>query len=502
MLKRNLIANYLGQGWTAIMGLAFVPLYIRYLGIEAYGVIGLFTVLQSWLTMLDLGMRPALNREMARFFGGTHSPQTIRDLLRSIEILTLAVAVLIFSLFWASAGWVAGEWLNAGSLSVEAVARAFIVMGCVSGLRFVEAVYSASISGLQHQVMQNVITSTMATLRGGGAVLILAFLSPTLEAFFLWQAAMSLLTLAWLASAVYRVLPPAPRRARFSPAEVGRVWQFARGMLLITLLALFLSQFDKVLLSRLLSLESYGYYMFAANIAMALSVFTSPIVNAFYPRFSQLVAAGKHDELVEVYHLAAQALSVLVGTLGLLLVLHSRPLIQAWTGDAELTHHAAPLLSLLAAGTLLNRLMAGPYRLQLAFGWTGLTIKANAIAVAVLVPALFVVAPSYGAMGAAAVWLALNLGYFVIVVSFMHRRLLVDEKNRWYLRDVFLPLGLAFLVAFPLRLLVPELDNRLLTAALLAAVALATFAAALCGAARLRDRVLRLATHLLAPVTR
>jgi hypothetical protein len=26
MLKRNLIANYLGQGWTALMGLAFIPL--------------------------------------------------------------------------------------------------------------------------------------------------------------------------------------------------------------------------------------------------------------------------------------------------------------------------------------------------------------------------------------------------------------------------------------------------------------------------------------------
>ena len=59
MLKRNLIANYLGQGWTALMGLAFIPLYINYLGIEAYGLIGLFAVLQGWLVLLDLGMTPA-----------------------------------------------------------------------------------------------------------------------------------------------------------------------------------------------------------------------------------------------------------------------------------------------------------------------------------------------------------------------------------------------------------------------------------------------------------
>lgn len=41
MLKRNVIANYLGQGWRVLMSLAFVPLYIKYLGIEAYGLIGI-----------------------------------------------------------------------------------------------------------------------------------------------------------------------------------------------------------------------------------------------------------------------------------------------------------------------------------------------------------------------------------------------------------------------------------------------------------------------------
>ena len=44
MLKRNLIANYVGQGWAALIGLVFIPLYIKYLGIESYGLIGLFAV--------------------------------------------------------------------------------------------------------------------------------------------------------------------------------------------------------------------------------------------------------------------------------------------------------------------------------------------------------------------------------------------------------------------------------------------------------------------------
>ena len=57
-LKRNLVANYLGQSWSAVMGLAFIPLYIHYLGMEAFGLIGLFAVMQAWLTLLDAGMTP------------------------------------------------------------------------------------------------------------------------------------------------------------------------------------------------------------------------------------------------------------------------------------------------------------------------------------------------------------------------------------------------------------------------------------------------------------
>ena len=48
-LKINVVANYLGQGWQGLMSLAFVPLYIKYLGIESYGLIGIFALLQAWL---------------------------------------------------------------------------------------------------------------------------------------------------------------------------------------------------------------------------------------------------------------------------------------------------------------------------------------------------------------------------------------------------------------------------------------------------------------------
>ena len=60
------VANLVGRGWSVVMGLVFIPLYVRYMGIEAYGLVGLFTTLQALFSLLDLGMSAALNREFAR----------------------------------------------------------------------------------------------------------------------------------------------------------------------------------------------------------------------------------------------------------------------------------------------------------------------------------------------------------------------------------------------------------------------------------------------------
>ena len=216
------------------MGLAFIPLYIKYLGIEAYGLIGMFALLQVWLNLLDMGMSPTLGREMARFSGGTHSAQSIRDLLRSIEVIALVIAALIASGIALSANWIANSWVQAESLPSGVVAQAFVVMGIVTAIRFMESVYRSSIVGLQRQVFYNVLNSAMATLRGFGAVGVLVWVSPSIEAFFIWHGLVSIATLMTLAKTTYATLPGAERAGQVSLDALKGVWRFAGGMVGIT----------------------------------------------------------------------------------------------------------------------------------------------------------------------------------------------------------------------------------------------------------------------------
>jgi O-antigen/teichoic acid export membrane protein len=259
-----------------------------------------------------------------------------------------------------------------------------------------------------------------------------------------------------LAGVTYRALPKAERDGQFSMPALRGIGRFAGGVMGITFLALLLTQVDKILLSKLLTLSDYGYYTLATVVAAALYMLTGPITQAWFPRLSELHANNQQVELITKYHQGAQLVSVFMGSAAIIMIVFAETILQLWTRDAELAHRSATLLSLLALGNLLNGLMWIPYQTQLAHGWTGLATRINIVSVAIIVPAILWATPRYGAEGAAWVWVGLNAGYVLIGIHFMYRKILICEKWRWYGQDVLQPLLAASTVAILLHWALPN----------------------------------------------
>lgn len=482
MLRKNLIANYLGQGWVALMGLAFIPVYIKYLGLEGWGLVALMSTLQAWLLLLDAGLTPAVSREMARFTGGQLSAQAVRYLLRTLEGFYAIIAALVVGSFTLASPWMASHWLTAKHLPVADTTWALVAMGGVLAGRLVEQGYRGILRGLHHHVWLNGVEALLATFRWAGAAGVIA-IQPSLTAFFFWQVLASLLSLCVLSREARRVLPPAPLAGRFDFQCLWRLRRFAGGMAMVTLLALGLTQIDKLFLSALLPLDEYGVYMLAATLAGGLSFLVMPATLAVGPRLAQLVAQGDEAGVANLFHKASQWVAAIIVPVALTMVLFSRDVLWVWTGDPVLADRSAPLLRLLALGTLLNAFMHIPYQTQLAYGWTGLAVRANAIAVAVLLPAIVISVPEHGAIAAAWIWCLLNAGYVVLVPHFMHDRLLKGEKWQWYWHIVLKPAAISTFVLLSLRPLFPSAESgRLAGAIFLTLAATLGFLTALGGA--------------------
>jgi O-antigen/teichoic acid export membrane protein len=499
-VRRNILANYAGQAVASVLALAMVPVYVRYLGVEAYAIVGLFVVIQAWMALLDLGMTPTLGREMARFTAGSVSAQEIGNLLRSLETVYLALAVLVGAGLSLAAPLLASRWLQVETLPLAEVSAALSLLGIVVALRFCEGIYRGGLMGLQQQVWTNVAATLLALLRTLGALAVLAWVSPTILAFMGWQAVVSLLTVLVLAVRLHTSLPAPPHRPRFSVAALRRIGRFAGGVFGISLLGVVLTQVDKLLLSRLLPLTEFGFFMLASTVTGVLYMASWPVAQAVNPRLVELIEGDDPQALAQTYHRAAQLMTVLLAPAAAMLMLFPEGVILGWSGDLVLTAGVAPVLRLLALGTALHAILQLPGLLQLASGWTGLSLRINLVAVVLLVPALLLLVPRGGTVTAAAIWAVLNIFYLLVMVPLMHRRLLRDEMAAWYLRDVGIPTLAAAAVAGAAALMLPATGlGRGGWLVFLPLVGVAALAAAVAAAPLVRAPVLALLRRISAP---
>jgi O-antigen/teichoic acid export membrane protein len=224
---------------------------------------------------------------------------------------------------------------------------------------------------------------------------------------------------------------------------------------MISLLALLLIQTDKIVLSKMLSLKEFGYYVLASSVAASLNLLILPISSVAYPRLVELVVRADQSALTEAYHRFSQMLAIVSAPSGLILAIFSDNILTLWIQDSTTVNAAAPLVTLLAIGFMLNGFMSAPYNLQLAYGNMRFIIALMCILVLIFVPTIYFGALAYGAVAAGYAWIAINLSCIIFAVPVMHKNLTPREKWRWYTQDVALPVGAAFGAAYVVRLLAP-----------------------------------------------
>lgn len=487
-VARNILANVAGSALGMLAFLAVVPVYLRLLGPEAYGLVGLFATVVLAATALDLGLGATLNREVARTTAQAGTADGFADVAATLQAACWVVGLAAGTAFMVVAPAVAPHWLSFSALSPADVRGALALMGAALPALVARGFYLAGLNGLQRQGVANLVQLGSTLTRAAVTITALHLAAPTPAVFFTTQLVVFYVEVAVLAGALRRCLPAAPRRGRIRPATVRPLLRFTAGMAGTMLLGLTLTAMDQVVLSAILPLAQFGYYTLAVAVAGALGHVVHPVTTAVYPRFSQLFERGDARGAAEDYHFFSQLVAIVVLPLGALLIFFPAEVLWLWTRDAEVVRQAAVVLSLRALGTVLNALMHVPHIVQLAFGWSTLGARINAVAILVVAPATVALSLRWGAPGAALAWIGLNLGVLLFAMGRMHRRVLPGELPRWY-AHLLLPALAVAVVGAGARTAMPEALGALARLAWLAATGAVAAAAAVAVATTVRRRI-------------
>ncbi|MDO8310642.1 MAG: oligosaccharide flippase family protein, partial [Sideroxyarcus sp.] len=437
-LKKNIIANYLSQLYVTLIGIVMVPVYIKYMGAEAYGLVGFFAMLQAWFMLLDMGLTPTMARETARFRGGATDALNFRRLVRALEGVFLAVALVGGVLLFAASGYIAREWLQASMLPITEVQTAIQMMAIIIAMRWMCGLYRGAISGSERLVWLSWFNSAIATLRFVGVLPLLMFVGVTPTIFFGFQLGIAVLELLGLLIYSYRLLPATPddQQLSWDWHPLKPVLKFSLTIAFTSSVMVLVTQTDKLVLSKILPLAEYGYFTLAVVVASGVTLINGPISAAIMPRMSKLEAEGDHAGLIHVYRNSTQLVAIFAAAASVTVYFFAESLLWGWTGDKTLASQAAKILMLYGIGNGVLAVAAFPYYLQYAKGDLRLHLIGNAIFVVLLIPAIIWAASKYGAIGAGYVWLVMNLISFVAWLPFVHRKFEPGLNLKWYFEDI------------------------------------------------------------------
>ncbi len=350
------------------------------------------------------------------------------------------LALATYSYFFAE------NWVKVERPLKDKVALYFFLMTINFVFQFFNSLYENGLQGLQKQVLFNILTIIFLTLQAINGILTLWFISPSLDFFLYSQIITNLIQVLIFRWFLWRSIPQHQGIAKFDLKVLKKYGRFAIGLMSTSILVVLLTQSDKIILSKIVNTESFGYYTLAGNIASSLSIFAVPIANAIYPKATQLFSINNEKGISYLFHQSCLLMSILVLPIGLNITAFSHPIIELWMQNNIIATKVTPILQLLIVGTIFNSLMTIPYQFSLAKGWTRFGINISLWALIFFVPVLLFAINRYGTLGGAVCWTILNSLYLIFAMQYLFANMLQNEKMHWYLKDIGQPMFLSLIL--------------------------------------------------------
>ncbi len=438
-VSRNAFSNYIGQSYSMAVTLASVPVYIKYLGAEAYGLIGFFILLQNFTGLLDFGLSTAISRQVARARATANGFAQFSNLLRAVELGFMVVAIVIIVLIYFNSDLMSYKWINPIALAQKDIAYSFQLMGLIIGLKLYSTFYRSGINGFEDQIWNNKATVIVNTLKYGGSSVILIFITQSITTYFEYQLIIALIEIILLRHRFYKnTLNQAidQHLEKIDWHEILKIVPFSLSVAYTSAVVIIIMQLDKLLLSNTISLKELGYLNVISTITSLIIVITTPVFLAYLPKITVLMISKRIQEMTAAYTEMTKLVALITACTTAMIACNAQGIIYAITGSRAAQAWSSEVLVYYAIGTGFYVLGNVQYYLLNALGNLKLYVLGCTISLVFLTPAIFFIVQRYGVLGAGYLWMFYGLIWFILWGMLVHNKVMPKFHTKWLFKDI------------------------------------------------------------------
>jgi O-antigen/teichoic acid export membrane protein len=428
-LARNIAANLGGQLAVLVLGLVAAKLIFSGLGQEALGVVLFVLTFNLVLAgVLDFGVSSVTVREVAAHV--EDDPGYVRDLVRTASSLYWATFAVSAGLLVLAAPWIATHWIHLQAMSPNSASDVMRVLGVAALTALPRALYVSLFRGLQRMAFNNGIDVAIGVFQQLGIVVIVVF-GGGLFSVVLWLAATYGLQIVAYWLVLTRIMSPWALVPGWSGRVIRRNARFSAHMLSISWLAAVHTYADKLVVSKLLSVATFGWYAFATSIVARGALVTQAIGDAAYPSLSKLFNENNRPAMATQYRALQDLVCFATFPLYAGIAYLTLPLLSA-VFDRQVAVVLLFPVAVLCLGYFMNGTLVMPYMYSLAVGKPQITSRLSLAAVFILVPVTLAGVARFGVAGASLGYLSYHLFFYAVAIPRYCRDCLQIRTSSWY----------------------------------------------------------------------
>lgn len=407
LLARNVGWNVFGWALPALAAVIAVPLLVRGLGVERFGLLALAWTTLGYFGLFDLGLGRAVTQAIgARIGDGRHAevPAVIWTALAVLVPVGAAGALLLYLL----APWLMTGFLNVpGSLRAEGIA-AYRLLAIAVPFVGAAAVLRGSLEARQRFRLVNAIRVPYGVLLFAGPAMALPFSRSIVPAIAILVIVRVLLVVALALAALGTHAGVAGGRAGVTRRSVRELLSYGGWMTVSNVISPLMNTFDQFVIGAVLGVGLVTFYAGPFELVTKLWLFTAAVYPVF---FAALATTGRRDpeRSAALSHLMLRVTFAALVLPALVLVALAPEILTLWLGPA-FAGDSARVLQVLAIAVFVNTIGQGALNLIQALGRPDLTGKFHLAELPVYAALLWVLLPRYGIVGVAIAWAIRAIG--------------------------------------------------------------------------------------------
>ena len=402
LLARNTVWNLAGQAAPMAVALFAVPMLIRHIGTDRFGVLTIAWMVVGYFSLFDLGLGRAMTNLVAQSLGGNRLDElpaivwTANGVMAIMGIaggivLAAVSPVLTHSLLKIPPA-LQGETLH--SLFLLSISVPMVIS--TAGFRGI-------LEAQQKFGLLNVVKIPMGVATFLAPVAVLPFTN-SLTALIGALVVARALFLAVCIGLALRELPALRHRFAFSRALLRPLFVFGGWMTVSNVVSPLMMYVDRFLIGSLLTIAAVAYYATPYEVATKLLIVPGALVGVMFPAFSAALAADR-PRAGMLYRRSARYVALFLFPASFVLIVFGRDILQLWLGS-EFAQHSTRVLQILSLGVLANGLALIPFALIQGTGRADITGKLHLMELPFYLAAVWYLTVHYGIVGTAVAWLA------------------------------------------------------------------------------------------------